>query len=615
MAVIAVIWSFGTWFYASRLFSLAAFIALAVSVVRLGEFLEAELELYLVLLSFVGLVGLGGVFVLRRWRSTNFSLPLFILIQVSQIGLVTFALVTIVVRLDDLPSRWTLLSTLFWLLAMAFYVLSDLIFPFVLFPWLSVAALYPLPLNFMLSFDVEPLQVAMATWFWGLLLALTSEIFSRFQADKLNRYRLPSLAGSGFVILTAIFIAYFEDISYGFAFLLGSSILYVLLHLLKPRAYVWTAALLLGLGAYFSFFALPLMESIDFFVGFQLLGVSLLLLGPDLFFDPDFFANKTLRWPLRILGAVMAFLNLVWLLSSSTAHFGEAAVCYSIYAIFFALYALKFNRAWLGYIATLSAAIAVGFAILHFEPDAWMLTLTALAAIYYISGFTLGRGGYQSTWSDMLRYSGLGLTSLVSIWAIIILEKSGGWYVLIAALAFGIELFTRRVGWAEAGLQGFLASGVYLLLQEADLDRGYQGLGIALALLGTDLVLGQIYAQKRTLAWVSRGVGALVVILNTLVLFFGDSDPLVGAICFGMYMLFFLAQTLLYRQPVLGYGFSLFSVLTVIFTLQTFDQPKWILPVTLLAALYYAAGYFLRKKPINKRRTIRKNSQVCQQIL
>jgi hypothetical protein len=60
-------------------------------------------------------------------------------------------------------------------------------------------------------------------------------------------------------------------------------------------------------------------------------------------------------------------------------------------------------------------------------------------------------------------------------------------------------------------------------------------------------------------------------------------------------MLFFLAQTLLYRQPLLGYSFSLYSVLTIIFTLQTFDQPKWMLPVTLLATAYYAAGYFLRK--------------------
>jgi hypothetical protein len=60
-------------------------------------------------------------------------------------------------------------------------------------------------------------------------------------------------------------------------------------------------------------------------------------------------------------------------------------------------------------------------------------------------------------------------------------------------------------------------------------------------------------------------------------------------------MLFFLAQSLLYRQPLLGYSFSLYSVLAVIFTLQTFHQPKWMLPVTLLGIVYYAAGYFLRK--------------------
>jgi hypothetical protein len=37
-------------------------------------------------------------------------------------------------------------------------------------------------------------------------------------------------------------------------------------------------------------------------------------------------------------------------------------------------------------------------------------------------------------------------------------------------------------------------------------------------------------------------------------------------------------------------------VLAVIFTLQAFDQPKWMLPVTLLAVAFYVTGYFLRKK-------------------
>jgi hypothetical protein len=65
-------------------------------------------------------------------------------------------------------------------------------------------------------------------------------------------------------------------------------------------------------------------------------------------------------------------------------------------------------------------------------------------------------------------------------------------------------------------------------------------------------------------------------------------------------MLFFLAQAFLYHQPVLGYGFTGFSLLTVIFSLRAFEQPNWILPITLLAVIFYGTGYFGRKrKPAN----------------
>jgi hypothetical protein len=509
--------------------------------------------------------------------------------------LVAFALAAVAVRLDDLPSNWNLLSTLFWLLTMFFYVLSNLIIPFVLFPWLAIAALYPLPLNFMFSFEVEAFQVAIAAWVWGLLLASASELVRRSKLEKIRSYGSPALAVSLLVVVTAILIGYIEDITYGFMFLLASSILYTLLHLLNPRIYVWTTALLLGLGAYFSFFALPVMENSDVFAGYQLLGGSLLLLIPDLFLSPDFSAAKNWRWPLRALGAVLAFFNLALILPLSTEQTGQAAVIYSVYAAFFALYALKFNRAWLGYIATSSAALAVAFGLQHFEIDSWVLTLTTLSVIYYLAGFILGQDEKQTPWSDMLRYSGLGLASLVSLLAVGTFEESGGWYVLLTALLFGIEMFSRKASLAEAGLQLFLASGIFLILQEADVHRGYLVLGIALAILGTDLVLQHTYTAKRTLAWVSRGFGALFVLLNTLDLLFDNSASQVGAITFGVYMLFFMAQSLLYRQPLLGYSFSLYSMLAVIFMLQTFDQPKWMLPVTLLAAVYYAAGYFLRK--------------------
>ena len=596
MAIMALIWSFGTWFYASRLFSLAAFVALVISIIRLGELFEAELEIHLLLLSFVLLIGLGGAYLLKRWRAAKFSLPLFILVQISQLGLIAFALVVVAVRIENQPSAWYLVSTFFWLLTLTFYVLSDLILPFILFPWLAIAALYPLPINFMLTFDVEALPVAITTWGWGFGLAVVSEIIRRLQIDKIRRFGLAALIGSLLVILTGILIGYSEDITYGFILILATAILYTLLHFLKTRAYLWTTALLLGLGAYFTFYALPFMEVFDIFAGYQLLGASLLLLIPDLFLTPDFSTNKPWRWPLRILGAILAFLNLSLILPFSAENSGSAAIAYGLYSIFFAFYALRYNRAWLGYLATASAALGITFALQHFDLDIWLFTLTALSAFYYLIGFILGRNERQTSWSDMLRYSSLGLTSLVSLWAIVTFKESGGWYALITGLLFGIEMFSRRTGLVEAGVQLFLAAGIFMLLGEADLERGYQGLGISLVSLGTDLALARTYTGKRPIAWFSRGFGALVVVLNTLDLLFNDFDPQIGAICFAIYMLFFLIQALLYRQPLLGYSFSLFSVLTIIFTLQTFDRQNWVFPVIMLAIVYYAIGFFFRKK-------------------
>ncbi len=391
LVILALIWGFGTWFYNSRLFSLAAFIALALSTAQLGEFFQAEPEVYLILLSFVMFLGLGGAYRLKRWRSAKFSLPLFWLVQVSHLGLAALTLIAIAARQFDPPREWNLVSTSFWLLAMLFYVVSNAIFPFRPFPWLAVAALYPLPLNLMLAFDVEPLPVAIATWGWGLLLAFGCEFFRRAGNDKLHPYVFPALAGSLLVTLTAIFIGYEEEISYGFFVILASSLLYSLLHILKPRIYLWITGLLLGLGAYFTFFLLPFMEEMNVFAGYQLLGASLLLLAPDLFLIPDFSSDKPWRLPLRVLGLTLAFFNLAWILPISTGHTGQTAVVYSIYTIFFAAYALKFQRAWLGYIATASAALAAVFALQYFELDAWLVTLTSLAAVYYLAGILLAR--------------------------------------------------------------------------------------------------------------------------------------------------------------------------------------------------------------------------------
>jgi len=596
MAVMALIWGFGTWFYASRLFSLAAFIALVISVIRLGEFFDSELEMYMLLLGFVTLIGLGGAYILKRWRSTKFSLPLFILVQIAQVGLSLFALLIVVSRIEETPNAWNLVSVLFWLLTAGFYTFSNLAFPLVLFPWLAAAALYPVSTAFISIFNTDTLPIAIAAWVWGMLLAAGSEVPRRIQADKVRPYALPVLAISLLAILTAVLVGFFEDNTWGFVFMLASAILYAVLQVLKPRLYVWITTLLLGLGAYFNFFALPFMEKVDVFVGFQLLGASLLLLLPDLFLKPDLSADKSWRWPVRILGASLVFVNTLTLVFIGQENSWEATLISVLYTLFFTLYALRYQKAWLGYFATAFAALSVIFATLHFEIDYWLLLLTVLSALYYLAGFILGRSEKTAAWSNMLRFSGLALSSMASLTGMVTAEEGSGWYALITALLFGIEMFSFHANLAEAGLQFFFAAGVFILLADAGIKVNYQYLGVSLALLGTDLALARTYPFKRLLAWGSRGFGAIFVLINTLDILFTDFDTRVSAICLAVYMLFFLLQAFLYRFPSLGYGFSLYSVLTVITTLKAFERDEWLLPVTALAIIFYAAGFILRKQ-------------------
>ena len=595
MAFMAAIWGFGTWFYISRLFSLAAFVALAISASRLAELFNSEPEIYLLLFSLVSLTGLGGVYLLRRWKSSAFSMPLFILVQIAQLGLNVLALIVPLVRIEDWPSAWNLLTAITWLLTASFYVFSDLIFTFVLFPWVAAAALYPVPLIFMMIFDIEALPAIIVTWIWGALIASASEILRRTSADKVRRYVFPLLVISLPVTLTATLIGYTEEITYGFTAILGSAILYAVLQVLKPRVYIWVTSILLGLGAYFSFFALPFMEKLDTPFGYQFLGASLLLLLPDLFLKPDFLTDKTWRWPLRFTGAFLALLNLTLLLPFATDNLGRAAIAYGIYALFFAIYALRYKAPWLGYLATASAAVTVTMSLQHFDLVVWLPALTGLATIYYLVGWTLLKR-QAGQWSGMMRISGLVLGGLTALFALVDRQEFGGWYILLTGALFTVEIFIRKNGWLEAGPGVFFPAALVLILQDFDVESmNYYLLGTGLLWLTLDLVFERTFQGKRPLTWPMRGLGALLTVGNTLLLVSGADGTRVAWLCFGSYTLYFLAYAMARKMPLLGYAFTASLALAIWYLLRDLRQDNWLLPMMAPALAYYLVGFVLAR--------------------
>jgi hypothetical protein len=61
-----------------------------------------------------------------------------------------------------------------------------------------------------------------------------------------------------------------------------TALVYGALHLFRPRSYVWSAALLSALAAFFTLFQLPAMERLEVPFVYQLLIATNLLVVPEL---------------------------------------------------------------------------------------------------------------------------------------------------------------------------------------------------------------------------------------------------------------------------------------------------------------------------------------------
>ncbi len=616
----ALLWGFATWFYRSRLFSLAAFVALATSFGRLAKVLNDEIEMAVFLLSLVTLTGLGAAYLLQRWQGRAFGRPLFLLVQIGQFLLSLLALIAFFIRLEEPPAAWHLMTAFYWLTAAGFYLASDLVAPFFLFPWLAAAVLFPFPLMLTQGLSLESLPRVLLLWGWGLTLTLLAEGLRLLRASKPVEFArlpaLPLLLVALPVILTSAGFGFAEKVAYGFGCLLAGALLYAVVHLIQPRAYAWSISLLLGLGAYFSFYFLPFMEGRKIFTGYQFLIPSLLYLLPDLALGRRLPTAGNWRWPLRAIGGFLAFCNLGVILPVAFDQPANVAIAYGVYAAFFLAYALQLGKAQLAYVTTASAALGVTFALQHFDlpapirEDAWLPALTGLAMLYCLGGWALLKrrspfGDEAGPWSVMMRVSGLTLGGLVALFALVStistyqvsLKESGGWYVLLVGALFTVELFQHQTNWLEAGPHFFFPSGLALLLYGYKVDEAaWYLLTLGSTWLALDLLLTHSRRGHRPLRWPVRAIAALATLTNTLYLLTETGKPGVALIGFAAYMLTSLALAILHRKAWLGYGATLFSMLAMIFAFRTLGSERWLLPLAALSVLYYGAGFFLRKR-------------------
>lgn len=484
--LLSLIWAGGTFFYRSRLFSLLTLAAASLAMLLLGRWLDRSPHLDLLLIEIPTLAALGGKVILERWQDRRFSLPLFILAQLQQASLLSVSALLLLVALVDqeLPAAgWWPVIGLTWLFAAIFYALSHRLTSLVLFPPLAVAALLPVPLFLAGVFSPSWSVVMALAWVWGSVLALGGEGLGKFKWASLPGYSLYLVIASTGVYLLAAAGGLADRIAFGLGYLLGTAVVYLALTLYRPRVWLWTGSLLAATAAYFATFFLPSLQPYNFYPGFAMLWPVLALLSLNLAARRGFQAHSRWHLPPLILGAIVGAAAVVVLLITGFAEPGRATVAFVIIAVFLAQFGLIDRKPWLGYGATASLALALGFGLIWREQEQWVLPLVGLASVYYLGGLSLTLLGRSEGWARMLRLSGLGLGVLVSLSAPVQGGASGVIGPALVATYFALEAFRLRNVWL-----GFPANLLYLvayftLLINLDVSQP-QFFSVGAALLG-----------------------------------------------------------------------------------------------------------------------------------
>ena len=595
--LMACIWGFSVWFYSSSFFSVVAFVALSLAFYRTGQIFDTEFELPIFLGMLASLVGLAGTFALKKWKDNKFSLPVFLLAQLQAVGLLGVSFVFAIVHAfdGDITNGWWLLIALTWIAGASFFAASDILFPFLLFPWMAVAALLPVPWFLLNTFDAPQTVYAIGFWFWGTIFALASESLSRLKHEELKKYHWAFLTGSLLLFGTSILIALDWDTPLlTFTLLTGTALVYITLHVLRPRWYVWSAALLAALFAYFVFFTVPLVENLDIPILYQLLGASILLTVPELFARTPLTKDSQSRLPMILLGLIVSSLTVTG--SIIDLEVGHSAIVFLTFAILLTLHAFHFKRPWIGYFACAAEALAVIYALQHFELDLWLPAITLLSVLYYATGYYLRRIDSEfKEWGIVLVNAGLVLGATLSFALLTISKETAGWYIIVIVVLFVVEVFARPLVWLEIVIELLLSLSLYMILD--DFDPGYSMqhflFGASIVWLGGDLLFGR-FLENRSHRPVTLGIGYLLLLTSSVNLLATNSG-ITPVVYFFAYALFFALYTYAQRDPQLGYSVTAFIPLAVIKLYEYRDLEKWIFPLIVLAVIYYAIGFALRR--------------------
>lgn len=592
----ALLWAFSSRLYASRFFTLTALLALDAALVAAGLLADdPPALLFFFLLTLASLAGLGGAALLKRWQGPRLALPVFLLAQAQQGLILAAASVSLLINIVTDSHEWGLLAASTWTLTALFALLSNLIFPFILYPWVTAAALMPVAWLAIVrpGTGLEVRAVALAVW--GLLFAVAGELLQRGR-ERVHAYALPFSLAAIPILLIGASLGLAHDRWLGFALFLGSAALLSALQVLRSRAWLWTAALGFGLVAYFTFFQLPFAEPVAGQVCPQIAGATLFLLLPDLLL-PSAKRLPAWRWPLRgwamLAGLAALFASLPAYFLGTERQPETALVTLGLLGIFYLIYAVRLRVPLLVILFCLHTTLALVLTLDFFDVHAWLPILAGLAVLFYGSGMLLQRRDPPS-WSQVFRGNGLVLAGIFSLAAFGYDGSDRSIYVAILASLFLVETF--RTPWLETASPLVFSLALGMALGDAGVEpAAFYAAGIALLFLGLDLLYTRLKDRSNS-RWATRLFGGLAAVFTPLLAASPEFDPGAGALACGLLAALFVVQALVYRQPRLGYAAALFFTLSVLFASLEFFEQRWLWAMIVTALAFYGGSLLLERR-------------------
>lgn len=593
LAAMAAVWGFSTWLYVSRFFSLATFGALTLAAWHFANIFEPGNDLYLFSLAIAGIFGLAGTWLLKTWQSQKFALPLYLLAQAFELIILVIAAPWALYNLfENYSQTWWLFGALTWVAAFLFYTASDFIIPFPLFRFLAAGALMPVAWLALTEFEPSNTIFALGWWAWGFALLLAGEVVSFFKTDKVGRFALPLNLASLPLFFIAALVGTTESAWLGFGLFAASALALTLAQIRRSRWWVWIAGVACWVMTWLFFFSLPPIEELKISGIFIISGLLIPLSLLDWLLPGEFASHPAWRWPLRAFAvvtlAVGAFVSLVALSPDLLL----ATLALGLFALLGLVYALRFKLPVLLPLFTGFLPLSLLYGLRHFDLEWWLPALTALSALYYLTGYTLARFDKKGHWANALRWAGLALGLLASPFAGFYSGSGDGWYVGILGILFVIETF-GRFAWLEIAVHSLYALALALVLVENKIDNpNLYLLGISVVILSLDMFFERALPGRTTLKTLVRAGGWLVAAAGNLFLFADwQSASGLDVAASLTYNLLFLAYALLYRKPDLGFIYFASVAVTALTVAGFAGLEQWTGVLILLSLAYYALGF------------------------